>query len=175
MFNWLKKLLSKLLDLLKKLFKKLKELLGPLLPILIMGLFLFAGPIALSFSATLGPFMTSVFSTIGSWGPTMKAIAGGVTALVVAPSETRELVSDTIEVVGDAVTDIGGAVGEATGSFLNGVFSSAPTWMLVAGAIGLYFWLSSGDDDGVASVHVIAEDEEERNLASSSYILGGEI
>lgn len=143
LFSGISKFFKKIFSFIKDIFTAIADALGPLLPILIIALFAFAGPIG-GFLIEIGwPAIGGALATVGGYLGALSPWAGlavglGVSYLV-APEATGELIG----VVGDMIGDIAEAGGEVIGSALSGVLSSP---IVLIGVIALGYWFFTKDD-----------------------------
>jgi hypothetical protein len=146
MFDWIKDLWDAIWDAIESVLSAIAEALGPLLPILIILVFVFAPYLGawltgMGFTG-VGGALTALGTMLG--GTSWLALAVGVgVSYMVAPEETAALVSDVAEFTGEVIADVTSAV--ATGLF-SGLFDGGVPWLLLAGGGFAAWWFLIRDD-----------------------------
>ena len=151
---------SKLGSFVSKIWEQVKSAvasaiakMGVLAPLLIISLFVFAGPIGAQLALAGWTGLGSVFTAISTWGVFAQLAVGLGVAWLVAPEGTAALLSAATELAGEVLSAVASVAADAVG----GLWSSLGwgKWLILGGVGYLgYQFFASDDDEGDAPVYI---------------------
>lgn len=141
LFSSIGKFFKKIFEFVKKILKKIADALGPLLPLLIIAMFVFAPALGVYLTeigfGTLGGAFTAIGSTIGAFGEYALLAVGTGVAFIVAPEQSKKLA----ESIGTAVASVTKVAASVVGSTVKSLFSSLGAGFWIIAGVGAYFLL----------------------------------
>lgn len=153
----------------KKVFKKITDALGPLFPILVIALFLFAPAIATWMTSmgwtVVAGWVTSLGSLLSGLSVWWKLAIGFGVAYLINPDTATELAVSAGDLVGDVIEGIGVGASEVIGGIGGGLIDAITggggfTSLLLYGIGGYFLYSYLTDDDKEADNIYIAGRED---------------